>query len=188
MKLTTIKTLFIILFTAMMLILASTVSYGSSFKFSQDTSFRFVLENKQRTWRLGNNNHLGSIGFKDLTALSTFTLAEVITHIDHGTPVKFYAGSGLTSLVEYTELTPDTVFDYTAISGQQRIEDAFYVEFEPKKIRFEHFGFKGHKNLHANGKLGFLESVPAPIPVPATWMLAGIGLVAITWIKNRFIS
>lgn len=185
MKLTTTKSLYIIVLTVVMLIIASAVSYGSSFNFIPETSFRFELENKGKTWSLGNKNHLGSIGFKDLTALSTFTLADVVTHIDHGTPVKFYAGPGLTSLVEYTELTPETVFDYTGISGQQRIEDAFYVEFEPKKIRLEHFGFKGHKNLHANGKLGFLDSVPAPVPIPATWILAAAGIAVAVWMKYR---
>ncbi|CCO23801.1 hypothetical protein [Maridesulfovibrio hydrothermalis] len=176
MKLTAVNTLFVIILTAAMLIFSSTLSHAAS--------FRFVMENKGKTWRLGNNNYLGSIGFKDLSATSTFTLADVITRIDRGTPVKFYAGTGLPSLAEYTELTPQTVFDYTAIPGQQTIEDAFYIEFEPRKVRFKHMGYHGHKVLHANGKLGFLAQVPAPVPIASTWLLAAAGLTVVAGAKR----
>ncbi len=178
MRLSIFKTLIIVVLSTVMLILATTVSHGSS--------FRFVMENQGKTWKLGNNNYLGSIGFKDLLATSTFTVADINAKIDQGVTVKFYAGKGLSGYSEYTPLTSETVFDYTSISGEQTIENAFYVEFEPKKIRFAHFGFEGHKHLHGNVDLGILEQVPAPIPIPATWILAGTGIAVAIWIKFRF--
>lgn len=177
MKFTTIKTLFVIVLAAAMLIFAS-VANGSS--------FRFVMENKGKTWKLGNNNYLGSIGFKNLQAADTFTIGDIDSHIDHGITVRFYAGKGMQGFNEYTPLTAESVFDYTSLAGMQTIEDAFYVEFEPKKIRFEHFGYHGHKNMHANGKMGFLESVPAPVPIPATWMLVAAGLLLTTAVKRIY--
>ncbi|WP_027721122.1 hypothetical protein [Maridesulfovibrio zosterae] len=177
MTLTTIKTVFIIILTSLLLIITSTLSHGASFK--------FALENQGKTWQLGNSHHLGLLGFTDLTASSTFTLSEIINHIDLGTPVKFYAGPGMPSLVEYTELTPETVFDYTAIPGQQSVNDAFYIEFDSNKVHFEHFGFTGGKTLVADGKLGSLDSVPAPIPIPATWMIAVTGLMFIILAKYK---
>ena len=174
MKFSTIKTLFVIVLAAAMLILA-TVAHGSS--------FRFVLENKGKTWQLSNSHYLGSIGFKDLQATDTFTISDIDSHIDHGVTIRFYAGKGMTNYNEYTPLTADSVFDYTSLTGTQTIENAFYVEFEPKKIRFGHFGYEGHKNLHANGKLGHLDSVPGPVPIPATWMLAVVGIITLTTLK-----
>ena len=175
MKFNTIKTLFVIVLAAAMLIFA-TVAHGSS--------FRFVLENKGNTWQLGNSHYLGSIGFKDLQATDTFTVADVDSHIDRGVTVRFYAGKGMIGFNEYTPLTEESVFDYTSLGGTNTIENAFYVEFEPKKIRFAHFGFEGHKNLHANGKMGYLDSVPGPVPIPATWMLAAVGLIILTALKR----
>ncbi|TIH13226.1 hypothetical protein D0S45_15670 [Marinifilum sp. JC120] len=168
MKFTTMKALFVIVLAAAMLIFA-TVAHGSS--------FRFVMENKGKTWKLGNNYYLGSIGLKDLQVTDTFTIGDIDSHIDHSITVRFYAGKGMQGFNEYTPLTAESVFDYTSLAGMQSIDNAFYVEFEPKKIRFGHFGYEGHKNLHANGKMGFLESVPAPVPIPATWMLVAAGLL-----------
>lgn len=176
MKLSMIKTLFVIVLAAAMLIFASTASNAAS--------FRFVLENHGQTWKLGNDNYLGSIGFKDLQATSTFTIADINSHIDHGKVVKFYAGKGLSGFNEYTPLTSETVFDFTGISGEQTISDAFYIEFEPKKVRFEHFGFEGHKNLHGNIDLGLLATVPAPVPIPSAWMLAAVGIIIALWAKR----
>ncbi|NDV28607.1 hypothetical protein [Desulfovibrio sp. JC010] len=175
MKFNTVKTLFVIVLAAAMLIFA-TVAHGSSFK--------FVMENKGKTWELGNNNYLGSIGFSKLEATDTFTIGDIDSHIDHGVTVRFYAGKGMVGYNEYSPLTAQSVFDYTSIAGMQTIENAFYVEFEPKKIRFAHFNYGGHKNLHANGKMGFMESVPAPVPIPATWMLAAAGLLLVTAVKR----
>lgn len=142
------------------------------------------MENQGKTWKLGNNNYLGSIGFKDLQATSTFTIGDINTHIDQGVTVKFYAGKGLTGYNEFTELTPQTIFDYTGISGEQSINNAFYVEFEPKKIRFAHFGFEGHKHLHGNIDLGILEQVPAPIPIPPSWILILPAIVMVLWAEQ----
>ncbi|NDV22873.1 hypothetical protein [Desulfovibrio sp. JC022] len=177
MKFTTIKTLFVIVLAAAMLIFA-TVAHGSS--------FRFVLENNGDTWKLGNNNYLGSIGFKDLQATATISIADIDSHIDEGTTVRFYAGKGMQGFNEYTPLTADSAFDYASLAGKQTIENAFYVEFEPKKIRFAHFEYEGHKNLHGNGKMGFLDSVPAPVPIPATWMLIAAGLLLTAGAKRLF--
>lgn len=172
-----IKILSIIVLTAVMLIMAAAVSHGSS--------FRFVMENQGKTWKLANSNYLGSIGLKDLQATSTFTVADIENKIDQGRTVRFYAGKGLTGINEYTQLTSETVFDYTEISGEQQIENAFYVEFEPKKIRFEHFDYHGHKHLHGNIDLGILEQVPAPIPIPPSWILAIAGFAALFGARYR---
>ncbi|WP_320174471.1 hypothetical protein [Maridesulfovibrio sp.] len=174
MKFNTIKTLFVIVLTAAMLIFA-TVASGSS--------FRFVLENKGKTWQLGNSHYLGSIGFKDLQVTDTFTVSDIDSHIDDGITVRFYAGKGMIGFNEYTPLTEESIFDYTSLSGTQTIENAFYVEFDSKKIRFAHFGYEGHKNLHGNFELGLLETVPAPVPIPPTWMLAAVSLIILTALK-----
>ncbi|WP_432735096.1 hypothetical protein [Maridesulfovibrio sp. FT414] len=182
MKLTTAKTMFIIILTAIMIVFATAVSQGAS--------FRLVMENQGKTWKLGNSNYLGSVGLKDLQATSTFTLADITAHIDQGTAVRFYAGKGLSGFNEFTLLTPDTVFDYTGLTGEQTIENAFYVEFETNKIRFAHFDYEGHKHLHGNMDLGILEQVPAPIPVPSAWTLAIVGLVCVAaagWTRNHSI-
>jgi len=175
MKLFSVKTLFVVVLAAAMVIFA-TLAHGASFK--------FVMENKGKTWKLGNNNYLGSIGFSKLQASETFTLGDIDAHIDHGTTVRFYAGKGMTGYTEYTPLTTQSVFDYTSLTGKHNIENAFYVEFEPKKVRFAHFGYGGHKNLHAIGKLGLLESVPAPVPVTAPWTLVLAGLILAAGIKR----
>ncbi|WP_421903156.1 hypothetical protein [Maridesulfovibrio sp.] len=177
MKFNTIKTLFVIILAAAMLIFA-TVAHGCS------VSFKFAMENRGRTWELGNGNYLGSVGFDRLRVSDTFTVADVDSHIDRGVTVRFYAGKGMTGFNEYTPLTAQSVFDYTSITGMQDIENAFYVEFEPRRIRFKHFEHPGHKWMTSNGKMGYLESVPGPVPIPTTWLLAAVGLVTITALKR----
>ena len=176
MRSTNTKTLFVTIMLAVILILSGTVANAASFKFE--------LDNSGKTWSLGNNNHLGSLGFKSLDTSSTFTLADIQSQISQGTAVKFYAGTSLNGVNEYTQLTPNTVFDYTGLSGPQTIQNAFYVEFVPDKVRFDNLGFKGSKTIKSDGKLGFLSSVPAPVPIPSTWLLITGGLLIATGIKK----
>ncbi|OEU70702.1 MAG: hypothetical protein BA863_14525 [Desulfovibrio sp. S3730MH75] len=169
------KTIFFTILLAVALILSDATANAASFKFE--------LDNKGKTWELGNTNYLGSVGFKNLDITTTFTLADIQGQIHKGTAVKFYAGTNLNGLNEFVQLSPTTEFDYTG-SPIQTITNAFYVEFIPKDIHFDNLGFKGHKTLKNNGKMGFLTTVPAPIPIPASWIIISGGLLIITGVKR----
>ncbi|WP_031481854.1 hypothetical protein [Maridesulfovibrio frigidus] len=175
MRSTNMKTTFIAILMAVVLILSGATANAVSFKFE--------LDNKGNTWELANTNYLGSVGFKDLDITSTFTLADIQGQISKGTAVKFYAGTNLNGLTEFVQLSPSTEFDYTG-SATQTITNAFYVEFSPTKIQLDNFGFKGSKTLKDNGKMGFLSTVPAPVPIPASWIIISGGLLIISGVKR----
>ncbi len=175
MRSLTIKTIFFTILLTIALVLSGATANSASFKFE--------LDNKGKTWELGNTNYLGSVGFKNLDITSTFTLADIQGQLSKGSAVKFYAGTNLNGLNEFVQLSPSTEFDYTG-STTQTVANAFYIEFTPKKIQLNHLGYGGSKTLKDNGKMGFLSAVPAPIPIPASWLIISGGLLIITGVKR----